>query len=166
MIFDFGMYVVDIDIEKTANYHRNDSRITCDCLGCRNFDRAVASFPQEVRQFLERLGADPVKPEVLSIDYAPTKKTMAYSGFYYLCGTILKGREAWTKDEQGMHHVDEQRLLQIRDDYAVYFTEPRHGVVDADFPKPIVELQYVCTLPWLMEEPHSYHNQLGDVDNA
>ena len=165
MIFDIGIYQLDVDIEKTTSYHRNDSRITCDCLGCRNFDRAAASLPQEVRQFLERLGVDPVKPEELSIDYAPTKKTMAYSGFYYLCGTMLKGKEAWI-EEQGIYRLDEQCLIQISDDYAVCFAEPRHGIVDVNFPKPIIELQYICTLPWLMDEPHDYHNQLGDVENA
>lgn len=166
MIFDFGMYEIDLDIEKTADYHHNDSRLMCDCLGCRNFKRAVATFPQELSAFLESLGVDPAKPEILSIDYAPSNHTMAYSGFYYLCGTILRGKEIWIQDGPEARHLDEQCRLQVSSDYSAWFTVPFHAVANSDFPQPIVALHFVCTLPWLMQEPHIYHGQLGDVENA
>ncbi len=166
MIFDFDTYIIDIDVAKTADYHRNVSRITCDCQACRNFDRIANDFPKEFRQLLEKLGVDPAKPQVLSVDYAPSQQTLAYSGFYYLCGTILQGKEAWIQDEPKHYHFDDTCLLQISDHYAVFFSEPRHGVVDVNFPKPVVELQFVCTLPWVLEEPHHYHLQLGEVDHA
>ena len=166
MILHFGDYVLDVDMEKTRAYHQSDHRITCDCMGCRNFDHAVPRLPHAVHQFFEEIGVDPAKPEVVSIDYAPSKETMAYSGFYYLCGTVLQGKEAWIKDDEKHFHFDETCLLQISDDFAVYFAKPLHGIVNPDFPKPIIELQYICTLPWLMEEPHSYHYQLGDVEHA
>ena len=160
MIFDFGMYVIDIDVEKTAAYHQKDSRITCDCLGCRNFDGAVRKLPLEILGFFEKLGVDPAKPEVLSIDYAPSKETMAYSGFYYLCGTVMKGEDPWKQVGAGAFQLDEKCLLPMGQDFAVYFAAPRHGIVDPDFPKPILELQFICTLPWTMEQLHHYHNQL------
>lgn len=166
MILNFEDYVLDVDIEKTRAYHKSDERITCNCPGCRNFNRAVPEFPHAVHQLFEEIGADPAKPEVLSLDYAPSKETMAYSGFYYLCGTVLSGPEPWREVAANHFQIDEQCLLHISDDFDVCFSTPRHGIANPDFPKPIVELQFFCTLPWLLEEPHIYQDQLGDVENT
>lgn len=160
MIFDFGMYVIDIDVEKTAAYHQKDSRITCDCLGCRNFDGAVRKLPLEILGFFEKLGVDPAKPEVLSIDYAPSKETMAYSGCYYLCGRMLRGENPWKQVSAGCFQLDERYSLSLGQNFFVWFSEPCHGILDPAFPKPVLEMQFSCILPWRMEQPHSYHNYL------
>ena len=166
MIFDFGAYVIDVDVEKTADYYRNDSITTCDCLACRNFNCLAPNFPQEVRHFLTQLGLDPARPQELSVDYAPTKNTMCYSGFYYLCGTALQFRKIWIQESEKRYRFNDACMMPIHDDFAVCFSEPWFGVVDVDFPKPIVELHFTCILPWVMEEPHHYHTQIGDDENA
>ena len=160
MVFDFEKYVIDIDIEKTAAYYRAEHRITCDCLGCRNFDWVATELPSEVLAFFEKLGVDPAKPEILSIDYAPSKETIAYSGCYYLCATLIRGEDPWKQVETGVFRLDESSVLPIGRDYSVWFSEPRYGIIDPNFPKPVLELRFSCILPWQMEQLHSYHNYL------
>lgn len=160
MMFDFGKYVIDVDVEKTAAYHKADSRDICDCLGCRNFDRAATELAPEILAFFEKLGVDPAKPESLSIDYAPSKETMAYSGFYYLCGTVIRGENPWKQVGDRCFQLDDQYLLPLGQTFSVCFAAPRYGILDPDFPKPVLELQFICTLPWRMEQLHHYHDQL------
>lgn len=160
MVFNFEKYVIDIDTEKTEAYYRTENRITCDCLGCRNFDRVATELPPEVLAFFEKLGVDPVKPEVLSIDYAPSKETMAYSGFYYLCGVVIRGENPWKQVGDGCFQLDDQYTLPIGRDFFVWFAAPRHGILDPDFPKPVMEMSFSCIFPWRMEQPHGYHRYL------
>lgn len=44
MIFKFGQYKVDIDVEKTKNFYENAEPVSksCSCDGCLNFEKAVA----------------------------------------------------------------------------------------------------------------------------
>ena len=62
MIFRFGDYTLDIDVERTrAFYARPDIEITsekCSCAGCQNYDKAILEAPAAVLSFFESLGID------------------------------------------------------------------------------------------------------------
>ena len=48
MIFRLGNITLDIDIEKTAEFHAGlqTAAESCGCVGCRNYDMACSSFPE------------------------------------------------------------------------------------------------------------------------
>ena len=58
MIFRLGNITLDIDIEKTAEFHAGlqTAAESCGCVGCRNYDMACSSFPEAVREFFSMLG--------------------------------------------------------------------------------------------------------------
>ena len=50
MVFEFGQYTVDVDVARTREFYRNARRIDqdCHCDGCRNYVKAVDTFPENV----------------------------------------------------------------------------------------------------------------------
>ncbi len=60
MIFEFGRYKVDVDVEKTKHFYENAQTVSkgCSCDGCQNFEQAAVILPQSVRRFFTNLGVD------------------------------------------------------------------------------------------------------------
>ena len=60
MVFEFGSYKADIDVEKTRHFYKNAESVSkrCSCDGCTNFEEAVAVLPQSVIKFFADLGID------------------------------------------------------------------------------------------------------------
>lgn len=76
MIFQFGEYKIDVDVEKTKQFYNRAKTVSeeCQCDGCLNFERAVDKLPQNIRDFFSALGVDMKKSaNVMSI--APKTKT-------------------------------------------------------------------------------------------
>ena len=91
MIFQFGRYTLDVDVEKTkAFYDSNRSVATdeaCSCARCQLFPHAVMSSSDAILEFLRRLGVDPRKPgEVFGYSDDETDRHQ-YSGWYHIVGT-------------------------------------------------------------------------------
>ncbi len=63
MIFTFGQYKIDVDVEKTKEFYSNAKTVStgCSCDGCLNFEKAVGKLPKEVRTFFADLGIDMTK---------------------------------------------------------------------------------------------------------
>ena len=53
MIFEFGPYRVDVDVERTRQWYKTEPTANqcCDCDGCINFERAADLFPERVKSF-------------------------------------------------------------------------------------------------------------------
>lgn len=60
MIFQFGEYKIDVDVEKTRQFYDRAKTVSegCQCDGCLNFERAVDKLPQNIRDFFSALGVD------------------------------------------------------------------------------------------------------------
>ncbi len=93
MLITLGRTLLDIDVERTRAFCATAPTMgrQCDCLGCRNYDRAVEHLPQEWQRFFDDLGLDPRRPvETYVNDVSPEGLTF-YEGWFHLCGRILRG---------------------------------------------------------------------------
>ena len=156
MIFDIGLYQLNIDVERTDHYYREQTEILCDCDGCQNYGKAAATLPEPVLRFLRQFGIDPAKPAEVYVNYAPSQDTVFYEGFYYICGTILKGTEPWVRVDDKQHQFDEPYRIHLGDGFSVYMMEPQWGILDKDFPTPVIQMEISFILPWLLDKPNSY----------
>lgn len=76
LVFQFGEYKIDVDVEKTKQFYNRAKTVSeeCQCDGCFNFERAVDELSQNIRDFFSALGVDMKKSaNVMSI--APKTKT-------------------------------------------------------------------------------------------
>ena len=49
MIFEFGTFKVDVDVERTRRFYETvDDQLGCECAGCRNFRKAYPLLPDAV----------------------------------------------------------------------------------------------------------------------
>jgi len=60
MIFEFGQYQVDIDVDKTRLFYENAPLVSegCSCSGCRNYENAIMGISSEITGFYYDLGVD------------------------------------------------------------------------------------------------------------
>ena len=95
MVFDFGPFSIDVDVERTRKYYAESSRMLtegCDCILCRNFLAAYDSLDIEIRQFFDNLGVDIRKAADMTTMHGDAEKNILYyQGFCHLCGKIEEG---------------------------------------------------------------------------
>ena len=97
MIFQFGEYKIDVDVEKTRQFYDRAKTVSegCQCDGCLNFGRAVDKLPQNIRDFFSALGVDMKKICECYVYCAKDENTLYYGGFCHICGTLPSGKSAW-----------------------------------------------------------------------
>ena len=64
MLFRFGNFSIDVDVERTRKYYAESSRTLtegCDCILCQNFRAAYESLDTEIKRFFDNLGVDILK---------------------------------------------------------------------------------------------------------
>ncbi len=161
MIFRFGNYTLDVDVERTrAFYARGDVKTTsqqCTCAGCQNYDKAILKMPAAVTDFLESLGLDPRKPaEAFDVmgGLAEDGKVL-YNGFYHLCGVRLQGEDAWVKTAKDMKHLDGDRMYAVDGDFKVSFEEEVCLLHEA-FPTPVLQMEFDARLPVALAGGYHY----------
>ena len=161
MIFRFGNYTLDVDVERTrAFYAREDVKTTseqCTCAGCQNYDKAILKMPAAVTDFLESLGLDPRKPaEAFDVmgGLAEDGKVL-YNGFYHLCGVRLQGEDAWVETAKDMKHLDGDRMYAVDGDFKVSFEEEVCLLHEA-FPTPVLQMEFDARLPVTSADGYHY----------
>ena len=149
--FTFGGYRLLVDVEATQAYYaaHNESWITCDCAGCRNFARTVKELPKAVRAFFDVLGLAPEKVQELCY-YNGTENTITGDCWYHLVGTVLEG-----SSKPGDYQVFPAGWVDIAEGFSVGFKNECELLPD-DFPRPCCQMQLNFTLPWVLEEPNPY----------
>ena len=55
MIFESGVYQLDIDVDRTQQFYENEDYEFCTCAGCRNFAQAYSLIPDAVQGFFGSL---------------------------------------------------------------------------------------------------------------
>lgn len=160
MIFEFGQYRVDVDIEKTKRFYENAKLIheNCSCDGCQNFEKAAKVLPQPVRDFFTGLGVDIQKACECYVNAARDDKTLFYGGFYHLCGKILAGENAW-KDTGNGSRWNEKAAYFITPDFQVSFSTDI-ALLEEDFPPPAIQLEFLADIPWVLEKENPYREML------
>lgn len=156
MILDIGIYQLDVDVERTAQFYRSAEGIRCDCDGCRNYAKAVLSLPIAVQHFFQQFGIDPAKPAEVYVNDAPSANSVHYGGFYHVCGTVLKGTDPWIPVGNGGYILDEQCLIQLNDECSFFISSDRIDLLDEHFPKPVLQIEIVFILPWVLDKANPY----------
>lgn len=160
MIFEFGEYKLDIDVDRTHRFYETyetvDDSLGCNCAGCRNFRIVYSSIPDTVQGFFRQLGVDIGKPTELTAYNSSDGNLTFYDGFYHICGTILAGKDPWLQVGEGVYQLNEEYTLNLTNDFLVFFTE-KCALVDPDFPTPVIQMEVRCNLPWGLDEPNPYH---------
>ena len=150
MTFTFSTYRLEVDVEATRAWYAAQTLpgVTCDCAGCRNFLRAADAMPAPVRDFLCRLGADPLRPAELCY-YSGTPEKLYGGGWYHICGRILEGavppgsRQAFGE------------WLELAEGFSAAF-KPECDLLAEDFPRPCFQMELNHCYPWVLAEANPY----------
>ena len=157
----FDPYVLDIDIQKTRLFYKktNNVSVGCSCSGCRNFERATEILPAEVKKFFAALGIDMKKPAEVYANTVNADGSVAYGGFYHICGRLLDGESAWvtvkSNKKATTFYLDSSKAYSISKDFRVFFQEDCCLVEDG-FPEPVLQLEIEANIPWVLAEPNDF----------
>ena len=108
-----GQQKILYDREATAALYRQTIMVPgadeCSCIPCKNFAAQRGNvFPEEFRQFLNELGADPLKEwEVFGYNFDPKnpRKQVLYGGWFLFVGELVEGSDKRTEPaQQGFAH--------------------------------------------------------------
>lgn len=162
MIFTFGPYTLNVDVERTREFYARDDIGQCTCQDCQNYRKAILQAPAAVHDFFRSLGIDLCKPtEVFNVTGALEEDgTIRYNGWLHVCGIIVECPE--TKVETVAENGT--RVLSYRMDLA-YRPDPEYPfsvlpvkeitLLPDGFPTPAVELEIDAYLPWVITEDKS-----------
>ena len=149
MRHSIGKYVLDIDVARTRAYYENAGRITCDCIGCRNYELAVEHLPGNIKDFFEILGIDIRKPAEISVNCKRRDGNLFYSGFYHICGTIEEGKNTLIQVSENVFHFDQAYFCSLADKFQISFQQECY-LVDEYFPRPVFQMEIFADIPWVL----------------
>ena len=157
MVFEFGSYKADIDVEKTRHFYKNAESVSkrCSCDGCTNFEEAVAVLPQSVIKFFADLGIDMRKVCECYVNITNDTGTLLYGGFYHVCGTLLDGESAWKKINDSTAYWDDGAAVSVSPNFRVSFQEDI-SLLETGFPLPVIQLEFSASIPWVLEKKNTY----------
>ncbi len=158
MIFEFGPFCVDIDVEKTKKFYETAAKLSerCWCDGCLNFERAAAILPQSVRNFFESLGIDMRKICECYVNCTNQDGTVFYGGWCHICGTLLRGESAWKKIDDRTRCWNDEATYEIADHFQVSFQNDV-ALLETDFPSPVIQLDFDAkNIPWVLDKKNPY----------
>lgn len=157
MIFTFGNYTVDIDVEKTRQVYKTLPLITqgCDCDGCKNFENAVDILPQGVREFFDNLGID-LKRIVECFVYCKNKdNSLLYGGFCHVCGTLIRGKSAWVNISETHSYYNTDLTYRLDKNFHISFQE-ECLMIEEQFEAPILQIEFEANIPWVLDKKNTY----------
>lgn len=141
MVFQFGQFKVDIDVEKTQEFYKSMNLVSkgCQCSGCRNYEIAIDILPNEVKNFFDTIGIDMKKVTEVYVNVANPDNSLYYEGFYHLCGSLLQGESEYS----------------LTKDFYISFQEDCVLMEDG-FPTPALQLEISANIPWALNEDNTY----------
>jgi len=159
MKFQFGAYVLDIDVEQNRRFYKAARNLTvgCSCSHCRNFEKAADTLPGDIKGFFDSLGIDIKKPAEVYANVTNSDGTVSYGGFYHLCGKLLSGESAWiTASNDGKATVsywDSSMSYAVSDNFCVSFQQDC-SLLEKGFPTPVIQMEIEANIPWVLDEPN------------
>lgn len=157
MLFEQGVYRIDVDLERTQQWYAAQSLSgidDCNCAGCRNYRAAIGQFPREIREFLEKLGIDPAFPAEMTA-YVSKNHVTYYQGFFHLCGTVQEGKEPFVQVAPKAFQVHPDYFLDLGGGCKAFFSN-HIGLLREDFPRPVIQVELDLYLPWVLDEKDPY----------
>ena len=157
MIFEFGSYKIDVDVDKTKQFYKTVPFVSegCSCSGCRNYEKAVQGLPVLVIELFASLGIDMRCVCEAYVNCVNPDGTLFYGGFYHLCGTLLSGKSAWVPTSPTSSHRGEDMTFPATENFRVSFQEECH-LLERDFPLPALQLELSANIPWVLSEENTW----------
>ena len=148
MIYKYGQYTVDIDVEKTKAFYARARRISevCPCDGCTNFERAVKILPKDVASVFSALGIEPEKVAECYVNTTNPDGTLMYGGFCHVGGTMPEGEFDWPWEDDA-YAVGANFRISFRRELSL---------LEDDFPEPAIQMEFIANLPWLLDTENTY----------
>ena len=150
MIFEFGHQKVDIDVEKTRQFYASAGGMDCNCVNCTNFVKAVDILPESFKSVFSQLGIDMKKTPECYLNTMNQDGTLCYGGLYHVCGSIIDG--AVSAEEINHHGFP---YFSVSPDLKICFIN-EIALLEAGFPEPVVQLEFVANIPCVLESIKSY----------
>jgi len=148
MMFEFGLYRVDIDIEKTRETYARLPLVSesCPCEYCSNYEAAADGFSPAVLEFFEAIGADVKKPTEVYVNYENDEGSIFYGGFYHGCGILLShdgddGATIEPRDDREPHDLSDGFRISFQSDC---------DLLEEDFPAPVLQIEIRANVPWVL----------------
>lgn len=142
-----GSWIIEVDGNQTKAFYDNQPLITqdWDSIFEENYVLACETFPQKVKDFFNSLGIDPRKQGEVNEYKENEDGTHVYGGFYFIVGKILSGPDFWVNTDKGpTPNFDSISGIQIA------FTNELAMAPEANFPKPVIQLEFQLNVPWLL----------------
>lgn len=159
MLFQFGRYELDIDVNKTREAYEQLLFVSegCTCDGCQNYQDAIMSAPKQVISFFNSIGADMQKPCEIYVNTSEDgSQKLFYGGFYHLCGRVINGDSAWILcNDKSAFYQDKSKTYEIVPDYNVWF-QPECALLEDVFSPPTIQMEIEFHIPWVLERENTY----------
>lgn len=146
MLFEFGRYIVEVNIEATKAFYNSTRSLStneaCKCDRCQRFPKAILSSSNAVLDFLYRLGIDPTKAgEVFGTSDDDVDR---YYGLYHVVGTLIEGRVTDINCDESNAFVPD-----LNTNFKVWFEDNpvKMGWIEKDIPSPTLEISFSAELP-------------------
>jgi len=144
MEIHFNDWIIEVDVDRTSKFYNGiNDEIHCDCLDCQNY-RMYLSKNDAVWSFFQNLGVNPFNDGDYTSYGILENERLLYQGVYHIVGQILSGPTIITDKWSNV------KLIKVEDFNIGFSYELR--CVHADFPEPIVQLEFEANLPWLLEK--------------
>lgn len=153
MLFDFGKFRVDVDIESTKTFYFKHGKTVledCGCVSCRNYYEAISEASDKVNSFFNSIGIDPQKSPEVTWCYTDENGIAYYSAIYHIVGTIIQSVDIYKRTEDNCFKQIIKNFYEIDKDFKVGFTS-EIVLLEKDFPKPCIQLEIEAYLPWVID---------------
>ena len=153
MIFDFGKFRLDIDVESTKEFYNKHGKTVledCGCINCRNYYEAITKASDKVKSFFASLGVDPQKSPEATYCYTNENGYAYYSMFYHIVGSIITGVDIYRPIGTNAFEPIPENFYEIDKDFKVGFTS-KCVLLEKDFPEPCIQLEIHAHLPWVID---------------
>lgn len=153
MIFEYGSFCVDIDVELTKAFYDKSAKTViedCGCVNCRNYYEAILNTSDKVLSFFKSLGIDPQKsPEAICWD-TDKNRSAHYSIIFHLVGTLVNSVEIYRPTGENAITQIIENFFEIDNEFKAGFTS-NIDLLEKDFPEPCVQLEIDARLPWVLD---------------
>lgn len=153
MLFVFGNFRVDVDVERTEEFYSKFGKTVledCGCVNCRNYYEAILKASDKVKSFFRSLGIDPQKSPEATWWYTDENGIAYYSLCFHVVGTLANAFDLY--DPMGDNDSAKilERFYEIDKGFKVGFTS-QIVLLEKDFPNPCVQLEIEAHLPWVLD---------------
>ncbi|MBQ8409206.1 MAG: hypothetical protein IJY39_10130 [Clostridia bacterium] len=153
MIFTFGDFRVDVDVERTKEFYINYGKTViddCGCKSCQNYYKTIMGASEKVLNFFDSLGIDPQKSPEATWWETNENGIAYYTAVFHVVGTVIRSVDLYKPNGGGGLVSVPENLYEVDENFKVGFTS-EVVLLEKDFPKPCIQLEIDAHLPWVID---------------